>query len=496
MSVAFEAGKGLFLVELEQSQTQQSQTSIAITANLITSLKILQLSSEELEQTIQQELVDNPALELDERETCSVCGAVLQDGRCPECAVEPAPASPPEPAAWEEEPYDAWRIETRPNSDGDDDYDPVSLAASEMTLQEYLADALRAAIPEEDWPIAEYLIGSLDDSGYLTVSDDEVAEACGLPATRVRAVVEVLQQQDPPGVGARSPRECLLIQLAHLTDEGRGDELAERILRQCFEELGQHKFDAIASRLRVRSEDVLTSWAFIKDNLTPFPAWSLWQDGKRIATGGNGFVRPDVAIRPTEDGYAVDVLEESRYQFRVSDLYRELLTDQSLPASEREFLRRHANQAKFFIGFIKERWDTIRQITQCIIEVQRDFLDKGIRHLKPLTRSEVALQVGLHESTVSRATANKYILLPSKRVISFDDVFDGSLAIKDAIREIIAGEDQQRRLSDEEIAAELREQGMFVARRTVAKYREAIHILPSTLRSRAYQNGSRARIVT
>jgi len=180
----------------------------------------------------------------------------------------------------------------------------------------------------------------------------------------------------------------------------------------------------------------------------------------------------------------------------VSDLYRELMGDQKLPADEREFLRKHANQAKFFIGFIKERWDTIRQITQCIVEVQRDFLDHGIRQLKPLTRSEVANRVGLHESTVSRATANNYILLPTKQVISFDDVFDGSLAIKDAIREIIGNEDQQRPFSDEEIAGELHEQGMFVARPTVAKYREAIHILPSTLRSRAYQNGARIRLAS
>jgi RNA polymerase sigma-54 factor len=311
---------------------------------------------------------------------------------------------------------------------------------------------------------------------------------------RVRAVVEVLQQQDPPGVGARSPRECLTIQLRHLAEDGKGDALALRILNECFEELGQHRFEVIASRLRVKVEHVLASWAFIKDNLTPFPAWSTWQNGQRSAS--SGFVRPDVAIKPSEDGYGVEVLEEARYQFRINDFYKQLLNEHELGQEEREFVRKHANQAKFFIGFIRERWDTIRQITECIVDVQRDFLDHGIRQLKPLTRSEVAYRVGLHESTVSRATANKYMLLPSKRTISFDDVFDGSLATKDAIREIISAEEPSRPLSDEEISAELREQGMFVARRTVAKYREAIHILPSTLRSRAYQNAERARLAS
>ncbi len=483
-------------MELEQTQTLQPQQTIAITANLITSLKILQLSSEELEQTIEQELVDNPALEVDERDTCVVCGSLLQDGHCPECVTTPAPA--PDPASqFEEESYDTWRLDSRSsNNNGDEDYDPVALAAADMSLQDYLLDALCSAIPAEDAPIAEYLIGSLDDSGYLTVGEDEVAEACGVSRERVHEVVLALQQQDPPGVGARSPRECLIIQLRHLAEDGRGDQLALRILNECFEELGQHKFDAIASRLRVKVEHVLTSWAFIKDNLTPFPAWSLWQNGHRVSTGSNGFVRPDVAIKPSEDGYAVEVLEEGRYQFRINDFYRELMTEQDLQADEREFLRKHTNQAKFFIGFIKERWDTIRQITECIVDIQRDFLDHGIRQLKPLTRSEVAVRVGLHESTVSRATANKYMLLPTKQVISFDDVFDGSLAIKDAIREIIATERPEHPLSDEEIAGELREQGMFVARRTVAKYREAIHILPSTLRSRAYQNAMRARMAS
>jgi RNA polymerase sigma-54 factor len=484
-------------MELEQSQSQLPQQSVAITANLITSLKILQLSSEELHQTIEQELVNNPVLDMDERDTCSVCGTMLQDGRCPDCGGAEMGVPPAaEGGQWDEEPYDAWRIDTRPNSSGDDEYDPVALAAGDVSLQDYLLDALLSTIPTGEAPVAEYLIGSIDDSGYLTVQDEEVAEACGVSLERVAQVVAALQSLDPPGVGARNPRECLVIQLRHLAEDGRGDELAMRILSECFEELGQHKFEAIASKLRVKADHVLTSWAYIKDNLTPFPAWSLWQNGRRISTGSSGFVRPDVAIKASEDGYVVEVLEEARYQFRINEFYRDLGNERDLPADERDFIRKHTNQAKFFIGFIKERWDTIRQITESITEVQRDFLDQGIRQLKPLTRSEVAYRVGLHESTVSRATANKYILLPNKRVISFDDIFDGSLAIKDAIREIIAGEQPERPLSDEEIAAELHDYGMFVARRTVAKYREAIHILPSTLRGRAYHNNQRARMAS
>src|SRR5262249_16092936 len=159
-----------------------------------------------------------------------------------------------------------------------------------------------------------YLIGSLDESGYLTASEEEVAEACEVSTERVASVIEALHQQDPPGGGARNPRECLLIQLSRLGEAGRGDQLAERILTDCFEGLGQEKFDLITSRLGVKHDAVLQSWAFIKDNLTPFPAWSSWHDGQRISTA-NGYVRPDVSIRRGEDGYLVEVLEELRYRF-------------------------------------------------------------------------------------------------------------------------------------------------------------------------------------
>ena len=312
-------------MELEQSLQPQAQMNIAITANLITSLKILQLSSEELEQTIEQELVDNPALEMEERETCPVCGGGMPDGYCPECAASPKSPELSEESQWEDDTYDSWRIDVRPNAAGDDDYDPVALAASETSMADYLSDVLHSSIPAEDGAIADYLIGSLDESGYLTVSDQEVADACGVSLDRVRDVVSVLQQQDPPGVGARSPRECLIVQLRHLMEDGKGDALALRILNECFEELGQHRFELIASRLRVKVDHVLTSWAFIKDNLTPFPAWSTWQNGQRSAGSNSGFVRPDVAIKPSEDGYVVDVLEESRYQFRINDFYKQLL---------------------------------------------------------------------------------------------------------------------------------------------------------------------------
>jgi len=471
-------------MDLEQSLLPQ--ININISAKLITSLKILQLSAEELSQTIRQEMTENPALEIDEAALCPICGAPLEDGRCAECY--PSQAENEMPAA--DADYDPTTyVETRDRQgntlDGEEDYDPISLVASDVSLSDYLTSALYNVLPREDFPIADYLVGSLDEFGYLTVSDEEVAEACAVDLERVAQVVAALQRQDPIGAGARSAQECLLIQLGQLEEDGKGDQTVKRILTTCFEELGEHKFDLIGSRLHLKLEQVITAWEFIKNNLTPFPAWSFWRDGHRVTVSRAGYVRPDVSIRPTEDGYAVEVLEAERYRLRINEFYPQLIRDGTdLSSDDRDFVRKCASRAKFFIDCIQQRWNTLRQITECLTECQREFLDQGIRYLKPLTRSEVAFRVDLHESTVSRATANKYILLPSRRVISFDDLFDGSLAIKDAIREIIEHEDHVHPLSDQEIAQRLQESGVFLARRTVAKYRDAMHVLPSNLRTR------------
>ncbi|MDE3077462.1 MAG: RNA polymerase sigma-54 factor, partial [Chloroflexota bacterium] len=274
-----------------------------------------------------------------------------------------------------------------------------------------------------------------------------------------------------------------------LEDEGRFDPHARAVIAECFNELGEHKFETIAQRLNLQLDDVVSSWEFIKNNLTPFPAYSFWQDAQRVFSDRPTYVAPDVAIKRTNQGYGVEILEAERYQLKRNEFYAQLLREGGeLSSDDRDFIRKCASRAGFFIDCIQQRWNTLRRITECLVECQEEFLDHGIAYLKPLTRAEVAFRVGFHESTVSRATANKYILLPNRRVISFDDLFDGSLAIKDAVREIIGSENPLHPLSDQDIAHELEQNGIFIARRTVAKYREAIDILPSKLRTRMDAN--------
>ncbi|MBV9119352.1 MAG: hypothetical protein JOZ39_01495, partial [Chloroflexi bacterium] len=206
---------------MEIEQTFYPQLNVNISAKLITSLKILQLSAEELSQTIRQEMIDNPALEIDEQTLCIICGAPLQDGCCPDCtqhsvSTESADSdSEFDPSSYIETP------DRQRNRDGEDDYDPMSLLASDISLGEYLLDALRNVLPEDEYPIAEYLVGSLDDFGYLTCTDDEVAEACEVSLAQVAEAIAALQRQDPTGIGARNSQECLLLQLGQLEEDGK-----------------------------------------------------------------------------------------------------------------------------------------------------------------------------------------------------------------------------------------------------------------------------------
>jgi RNA polymerase sigma-54 factor len=304
---------------------------------------------------------------------------------------------------------------------------------------------------------------------------------------RVERVLGVLQAQEPPGIGARDLRECLLIQLRSFRDRSRWHDLAEVMIRDHLTELGERHFPEIARAIGVPQSQVREAWRFIKANLNPFPAHAYAPVGG--ARGGHGqatLVRPDVVIRRTDHGFEAEVVEGKRYLFRLNPAYRRLaveLDPKKYTEEERQHIRQYTQRAQFFIDCIHQRWETLKKIADALVEYQYEFLEKGVRYLRPLTRGELAERVGLHESTISRATANKYVLLPEGRTVPFDDFFDASLRAKDTLRELISSENPRNPFSDEELAAMLAARGLPVARRTVAKYREAMHILPSRLRS-------------
>lgn len=483
------------MASLDQMQLPSTSTGLNISAKLIASIKVLQYSSEELEQAIAKELSENPAIELEEVLQCGRCGSTLRAGVCPTCdrSRDTAADGRDELATWDD--YADLRSPASSTAD-DEAYNPLDFVRSGGTLPEHLMRQLGASLANDDMVIAEYVIGSLDSHGYVTVPAAEMAHVLRVPEEHVERVLAVLQALDPPGIGARDLRECLLIQIRAFEEQGEAPPLVHALVDQHLRELGEHRFAEIARALDASIAEIKAAWQFIRSNLNPFPAHAFGAGdvpGLGLTSGAERgvIIRPDVVIRRTADGFEAEVIERRRFRFGVNrlydDLYRQTKVQKAahgaLGESDCQHIRQFVTRARFFLTCMRQRWETLSTISNALIVFQRDFLDHGVRCLRPLTRGELAAHVDLHESTVSRATANKFVLLPEGRTIPFDDFFDGSLAAKDVLRELIAAENPAHPWSDEELAAQLGERGLPLARRTVAKYREALGILPSRLRS-------------
>ncbi len=467
---------------MEMSQDSSQILATRVSPRLIAANHILEMSSQELHEAISSELTDNPALDMVDISSCPTCGQPVEGDACPRCTRGQEQTKIVDPT---EQYLDniAWNSTAISR---DEEFDPLTLVAAQVTLQEKLLADLGSMIPDEDMSIAEYLVGSLDGDGYLRCSVYEVCSHLEVEAEKVEEVIKHLQSLDPPGIGARDIRECMLLQLEYLESNGLTNPLAITLVRDHLDDLGKHKFNRIAQQLDVDGEEVEAAWEFIKGMLNPHPAQG--NGGLPARTGPRpmaGYVIPDVVISKGEKEFEIEVVESRRFALSVNGMYQQLLSQvnkntERYSDQELEHIQHYVSRAKMFIANINQRRQTIQKITTFLVEYQSDFLTDGIRHLKPLTRAMLADKTGIHESTVSRATAAKYVMLPSGKVIPFSDFFTASLSVKDVIKDLVSSED--RPLTDQEIAARLLEYGYTVARRTVAKYRDQLDILPSSLR--------------
>lgn len=486
-----------------------------VSPSLIEANYILSLSRLDLQTVIAAEMDANPALEMDERPSCPLCGNVLDGTFCPTCLVSQRNDAVTE--SYEDFPEIMVNaLNTREDSD---DFDPMSLIADEEDIRALILQDARTQLEPRDYAIAEYLVDALDERGFLTCDLDELAELVRRPREEIDEIVAVIQELAPVGVGARDLQECLLLQLSYLSRNGQEvPNAVAAIVRSYLPEFGAHKYGQICKELGLSADDIEQAREFIRIQLNPFPLQSQaarsWRTPTRAA-----YVAPDVIISIKDEELSVEVVDTKQFHLRISPIYQHLAGDLGrrravangeVPASangaephlngtgprldrtvplvvssdeDRGHVRQYSSRAKLFISNIQQRRETLLKISRCICEMQENFLRGGVRELRPLTRAIVAQHVGVHESTVSRATANKYVMLPTRKVIPFSDFFTPSLSVKDVIKELIEREAKKREpLTDRRIGELLRNQGIRIARRTVAKYRAELGILPSTMR--------------
>ncbi len=479
-------------------QQQRQSISQRIDPKIIQANSILQLSSLELLQSVENELMENPALDTLEDGGCA--GDCLDPDACPYCLARKnqiANESASSDSADSDESYSDYNSQYESvTNDSDDDYDPISNLESEVTLQEHLRNLYRAAVPPHEYAVGEYLINCLDDRGYLDGEITDIALDLQVEESEVYKALKVIQSFDPPGVGARSLQECMLLQLQYLIDEDSpvSDhkilQASHRMVRDNFDLVTSRKYSKLARLTGISIDEAKASIEYIRNRLNPFPASQFRPPWDYKPMNNKASVRPDVVVRRTELGYEVEVIGSDHSLLCINsswrDAYNKIKNASSNHSEEqRKQVMDYVERAELFIRNINQRRHTLRQISKCIVDCQTGFLETGSRQfLRPLTRTRIAKMLHIHESTVSRATSNKFVQLPNQEVVGFDIFFNSSLSIKDAIEQIIHQEDVSNPFSDKQIVELLRDKGVDVARRTIVKYRESQMILSSTHRRR------------
>jgi RNA polymerase sigma-54 factor len=350
------------------------------------------------------------------------------------------------------------------------------------SLQQHLMDQLTvAALSEDERHMGELLIGSINEDGYLTSPLEELASTTGFSVEQLTEILSVVQEFDPIGVGSRDLRECLTIQLRRL---GKEDSKAAVVVRDHLDAIGAKRFPDIARALKMPVEEVQEIARFIS-TLEPKP-------GRLFAAEGPAYVLPEVIVQRLDDDYIIMLNNDQIPHLHISDHYRQLMSNTATTADVRSYIREKIRAGMFLIKSISQRQQTIYNIAREIVGVQREFLEHGITHLRPLTMAEIAGKVGIHETTVSRAIANKYMQTPrgtfemkyffTPGYKTADGTNISNKTIKDTIANLVAAEDVHAPLSDQAMVEKLKETGIDVARRTIAKYRDELKILPSHLR--------------
>jgi RNA polymerase sigma-54 factor len=478
---------------LNQSFHQRQTQQLVLAPQMRQSLKILQVAALDLRATVQEELQSNPTLEELPMDDVSL---EKEAGNGDDNAT---PADDPREEMdfskdfqvlekigqdWKDHLSDAGGVRQTSSEEDERRQHFFDSLTTETSLQAHLmGQAEQSDSPPPVLTALRFLVGSLDDRGYLTSTLSDLALLANLPLSTMQEAAKLLKTFEPAGIGAESLADCLLIQLAQ---KGREKSVAARIIRDHFDLLVRRRIPDLARKTGLAPEVIQEAIEEI-GTLDPAP-------GRRFADDANRVVVPDVTVEKDGEEWKIILNQDYIPRLRLSNTYKELIAKGKLSKQEGDYLREKLRSGKFIINAIEQRQRTIERITREIIKHQGEFFAEGVAKLKPLTMTQIADIIGVHETTVSRALANKYIKTPHgvfEMKFFFTSGYQSdageavaNTSVKEMIADIIASEDPGKPLSDQEIVGLLEAKGLKIARRTVAKYREELGLLPSNLRRR------------
>ncbi|HGT6240131.1 TPA: RNA polymerase factor sigma-54 [Escherichia coli] len=473
---------------MKQGLQLRLSQQLAMTPQLQQAIRLLQLSTLELQQELQQALESNPLLEqidtheeIDTRET--------QDSETLDTAdaleQKEMPEELPLDASWDT----IYTAGTPSGTSGDyiDDELPVYQGETTQTLQDYLMWQVELTpFSDTDRAIATSIVDAVDETGYLTVPLEDILESIGdeeIDIDEVEAVLKRIQRFDPVGVAAKDLRDCLLIQLSQFDKTTPWLEEARLIISDHLDLLANHDFRTLMRVTRLK-EDVLKEAVNLIQSLDPRP-------GQSIQTGEPEYVIPDVLVRKHNGHWTVELHSDSIPRLQINQHYASMCNN-ARNDGDSQFIRSNLQDAKWLIKSLESRNDTLLRVSRCIVEQQQAFFEQGEEYMKPMVLADIAQAVEMHESTISRVTTQKYLHSPrgifelkyffSSHVNTEGGGEASSTAIRALVKKLIAAENPAKPLSDSKLTSLLSEQGIMVARRTVAKYRESLSIPPSNQR--------------
>lgn len=473
---------------MKQGLQLRLSQQLAMTPQLQQAIRLLQLSTLELQQELQQALESNPLLEqidtheeIDTRET--------QDSETLDTAdaleQKEMPEELPLDASWDT----IYTAGTPSGTSGDyiDDELPVYQGETTQTLQDYLMWQVELTpFSDTDRSIATSIVDAVDETGYLTVPLEDILESIGdeeIDIDEVEAVLKRIQRFDPVGVAAKDLRDCLLIQLSQFDKTTPWLEEARLIISDHLDLLANHDFRTLMRVTRLK-EDVLKEAVNLIQSLDPRP-------GQSIQTGEPEYVIPDVLVRKHNGHWTVELNSDSIPRLQINQHYASMCNN-ARNDGDSQFIRSNLQDAKWLIKSLESRNDTLLRVSRCIVEQQQAFFEQGEEYMKPMVLADIAQAVEMHESTISRVTTQKYLHSPrgifelkyffSSHVNTEGGGEASSTAIRALVKKLIAAENPAKPLSDSKLTSLLSEQGIMVARRTVAKYRESLSIPPSNQR--------------